>query len=81
MPSLDSETEQSDGHQAADQPHLILETLVAAAGSSVVFVAPAACLIKSDCCGRECRESARAEPSRSDLGLDAVSLLRRIGCG
>ena len=37
MPSLDSETEQSDGHQAADQPHLILETLVAAAGSSVVF--------------------------------------------
>lgn len=38
MASLDSETEQSDGHQAADQPHLLLETLVAAAGSSVVFV-------------------------------------------
>jgi hypothetical protein len=42
-------------------------------------VAPAACLIESNCCGRVCRESARAEPTRSRMGLDAVSLLRRIG--
>jgi hypothetical protein len=46
-----------------------------------MFVAPAACLIETDCCGRECRESAWAEPSRSRMGLDAGWLLRRIGCG
>jgi len=45
------------------------------------FVAPAACLIESDGCGREYRASKWAEPSRSCMGLGAGWLLRRIGCG
>jgi hypothetical protein len=49
--------------------------------SMVPFVAPAACLIESDCCEQGCRESAWAEPSRFRMGWDAGSLLRRIGCG
>jgi hypothetical protein len=72
--------EQSDERKCSNSREFLAK-FFARTPLSQTFVAPAACLIESDCCGRECRESAWAEPSRSRMGLAAGWLLRRIGCG
>jgi hypothetical protein len=72
--------EQSDERKCSNSREFLAK-FFARTPLSQTFVAPAACLIESNCCGRECRESAWAEPSRSRMGLAAGWLLRRIGCG